>query len=70
MRLVLQRCSSASVSVDGEQVSSIGEGVVALVGIGQEDTASDVEWSVKQLLGAKLWENAEGKPWREGVKRR
>ena len=57
-------------SVDGEEISRIGEGVVALVGIGKEDTAADVEWAAKQLLGAKLFDNSDGKMWREGVRHR
>lgn len=38
MRLVVQRVSSASVEVDGEEVASIGRGLLVLVGVGKDDT--------------------------------
>ncbi|HAC40274.1 MAG TPA: hypothetical protein DCF48_01715 [Rikenellaceae bacterium] len=38
MRTVIQRVSSASVTIDGSVRSSIGEGFLVLLGIGQEDT--------------------------------
>lgn len=64
MRALLQRVSSASVSVDGTVVGSIERGLVALVGIGAGDGAEDTDWIVKRLLGAKLWPNADGKQWK------
>ena len=65
MRLVLQRVKSASVTVqDRGVVSSIGPGIMALVGLHQDDTEADLKSCCKQLLGAKLWENDAGKPWR------
>ena len=42
MRLVIQRCLEASVKIDGELVSSIGKGLLVLVGIEQGDTQADV----------------------------
>ena len=42
MRLVLQRCKSASVTVGGSVVSSIGGGIVALCGLHVEDTDADL----------------------------
>ena len=65
MRLVVQRVKSASVSVRGKgKISSIGPGIVALVGIHQNDTEDNLKVCCKKLLAAKLWENDDGKPWR------
>ena len=57
-------------AVGGDEVARIGEGVVALVGIGKEDTEAEITWATAALLGAKLWPNTDTKPWREGVKGR
>jgi D-tyrosyl-tRNA(Tyr) deacylase len=70
MRLVVQRVKSASVTVDGEVVSSIGTGVMALVGIHEHDTEKDLQYCAKRLLACKLWENDAGASWRQGVKKR
>lgn len=69
MRIVVQRVKSASVTVDGEIVSEIGPGILALVGIHEHDATGDVEYCSRRLLGAKLWENEQsGGAWRHGVK--
>ncbi|KAG7355882.1 D-tyrosyl-tRNAtyr deacylase [Nitzschia inconspicua] len=70
MRLVVQRVKSASVTVDGSVVSSIGPGTMALVGLHENDTQEDLECCCKRLLACKLWENDSGAPWRHGVKQR
>jgi len=68
MRLVVQRVKSASVTVDGQVVSSIGPGAMALVGLHEHDTVEDIEYCCKRLLACKLWENDAGAGWRQGVK--
>ena len=68
MRLVLQRVVSASVSVDGAEVSTIGRGLLALVGLHEEDGAEDLLYCARKLCGAKLWENESGKSWRQSVR--
>jgi len=70
MRLVVQKVKSASVTVDGSVVSSIGPGIMALVGIHENDTKDDLEYCAKKLLGCKLWDNDNGGQWRHGVKQR
>ena len=64
MRALLQRVTSASVTVEGTVVGQIKEGLVALVGIGKDDTSEDAEWILQRMLGAKLWENTAGKAWK------
>jgi D-aminoacyl-tRNA deacylase len=70
MRIVVQRVKSASVTVAGKKVSSIGQGIVALVGIHENDNQADLDYCCKRLLGCKLWENDSGAPWRQGVKQK
>mmetsp|Transcript_8987 Transcript_8987/g.11314 ORF Transcript_8987/g.11314 Transcript_8987/m.11314 type:complete len:88 (+) Transcript_8987:90-353(+) len=64
MRLVLQRVKSASVTVDNNIISSIGPGVLALVGLHEHDTEDNLKDCCKKLLAAKLWENDNGGSWR------
>uniref|UniRef100_A0A7S3V548 D-aminoacyl-tRNA deacylase n=1 Tax=Chaetoceros debilis TaxID=122233 RepID=A0A7S3V548_9STRA len=70
MRLVLQRVRSASVRVEGETVSQIGPGVMALVGLHEHDTEDNIQECCKKLLAAKMWANDNGGQWRHGVKQR
>ena len=70
MRLVVQRVKSASVTVEGKVVSSIGPGAMALVGLHENDTVQDLEYCCKRLLACKLWENDNGVMWRHGLKQR
>ena len=70
MRLVVQRVRSASVVVEGHQVSQIGPGLLALVGLHEHDTEADLEYCCKRLLACKLWENDNGGLWRHSVKQK
>ena len=70
MRLVLQRVKSASVTVEGNIISKIGPGVVALVGLHENDNEENLKDCCKKLLAAKLWENDNGGMWRHGVKQK
>lgn len=68
MRLVLQRVKSASVTVDGQVVSSVGKGILALVGLHVHDGEANLKYAAKKLVASKLWANDEGKTWRRSVK--
>lgn len=70
MRLVVQRVKSASVTVEDKVVSQIGPGLVALVGLHQDDDATDADFCARKLLACKLWENDSGAPWRQSVKQK
>jgi D-tyrosyl-tRNA(Tyr) deacylase len=61
MRVLLQRVSKASVSVDGEVVGAIGRGFVALVGVGQDDGEEQARWLANKVAGLRVFEDAEGK---------
>jgi D-tyrosyl-tRNA(Tyr) deacylase len=70
MRLVVQRVKKASVTVEGKVVSQIGPGLLALVGIHENDTETDLQYCCKRLLACKLFENENGVAWRHGVKQK
>ena len=63
MRAVIQRVTAASVSVGGEQISSIGRGLCILIGIGEKDTPFEVEYISKKILSLKLFPALESEPW-------
>ncbi|MBX3148185.1 MAG: D-tyrosyl-tRNA(Tyr) deacylase [Gemmatimonadales bacterium] len=61
MRVLLQRVSRASVSVDGEVVGQVDRGFCLLVGFTHSDTPDEVTWMVDKVLGLRLFSDAEGK---------
>ena len=60
MRAVIQRVSSASVTIDGSVKSSIGPGLLILLGIGNEDGPEDIEWLVKKIAGLRIFDDDAG----------
>jgi len=60
MRLVIQRVSSASVSIDGKTVSAIGQGLLVLVGVEAGDTEDDMRWLVGKTVGLRIFNDDEG----------
>ncbi|KAG2363401.1 D-Tyr tRNAtyr deacylase-like domain-containing protein [Suillus spraguei] len=67
MRAVVQRVASASVSVDGNVISSISRGLMVLVGIGTDDTLADVETLTNKILNIRVFD-ANGTMWKSNVK--
>jgi D-tyrosyl-tRNA(Tyr) deacylase len=61
MRVVLQRVSRASVSVDGETVGSIGVGFLALVGFTKGDGDSQIRWMAEKIVGLRVFPDDQGK---------
>jgi len=61
MRLVLQRVSSASVTVDGTITGQIGPGLLILAGIEHDDTADDLAWLVSKVTQMRIFADVEGK---------
>lgn len=61
MRAVIQRVTQASVSIGGERRSSIGRGLLVLLGIEERDTGEDVEWLVGKIVRMRIFPNAECK---------
>ena len=61
MRAVVQRVASASVTVDGEVVSSIGRGLLVLLGVHAEDDEAKAARMAEKLLNLRVFEDAEGR---------
>jgi D-aminoacyl-tRNA deacylase len=61
MRLLLQRVSHARVSVEGTVLGSIGPGLVALVGIGPDDTDEVVRAMAQKTVDLRIFPDAEGR---------
>lgn len=57
MRIVIQRVSSASVTIDGAVKSSIQQGYLILLGVCEEDSMEDVEWLVKKVVGLRVFDD-------------
>ncbi|GAA0381586.1 D-aminoacyl-tRNA deacylase [Paenibacillus motobuensis] len=61
MKVVLQRCKEANVTVQGEAVGSIGQGLMLLVGITHEDTEKEAAYLAEKIAGLRIFEDEEGK---------
>lgn len=61
MRVVLQRVSEASVTIDQKIKSTIGAGLLLLVGIEADDNQEDVEWLCKKIVQLRIFNDTEGK---------
>ena len=61
MRIVLQRVSQASVTVDGNIVGQIGRGVLLLVGVGKGDTEKDSVYLAEKIVNLRVFPDETGK---------
>ncbi|KAM7446574.1 D-tyrosyl-tRNA(Tyr) deacylase [Porites harrisoni] len=66
MRAIIQRVTAASVSVDGEVISSIGKGLCVLVGISKYDTSKEIEYMVRKILNLRVFDD-NGQRWKKSV---
>lgn len=60
MRVVIQRVSEASVTIDGVVKSSIGPGLLILLGIGHEDDETDIDYLVKKTSALRIFNDEDG----------
>ncbi|MGP1467607.1 MAG: D-aminoacyl-tRNA deacylase [Porphyromonadaceae bacterium] len=60
MRIVIQRVSRASVTIDGNIKSAIGKGYLILVGVEETDSETDAEWLVKKVIGLRVFDDENG----------
>ena len=58
MRLVVQRVSEASVSIGGKIISSVGPGMLVLLGIEEQDTQEDIEWLTGKIAALRIFNDA------------
>ncbi len=60
MRVLIQRVRRASVSVGGDEVASIGRGMLVLLGVAVDDTEDDLEWLVKKTVQLRIFDDEAG----------
>ena len=60
MRIVIQRVSRASVTIDQHQKASIGEGFLILLGIEERDTTDDIDWLVRKVVNLRVFNDTAG----------
>ena len=61
MRVVLQRVSSASVTVDYQELAAIAQGYMLLVAIQDADTEAELDYLVRKITGLRVFEDEAGK---------
>jgi len=61
MRLVIQRVTKATITIDHQIEKSIANGLVVLLGITQDDTVEDIDWLIKKVLQLRIFNDRDGK---------
>ena len=61
MRAVVQRVTRARVTIDGEIVGEIGNGLVVLLGIARDDTKDDADYLAPKIIALRIFDDAEGR---------
>lgn len=61
MRAVVQRTLRSSVTVDGNTIADIGQGLTVLLGVGQEDTEEDVAYLAEKIVNLRIFSDNGGK---------
>jgi D-tyrosyl-tRNA(Tyr) deacylase len=61
MRIVIQRVTEGSVTINNSVHNSIGQGFVVLVGFEESDTEEDLQWIAKKIVDMRIFSDSEGK---------
>lgn len=61
MRVVIQRVTSASVTIEDKIHGEISNGLLVLLGITNGDTQEDIDWLINKITGMRIFSDAEGK---------
>ncbi|XP_022333884.2 D-aminoacyl-tRNA deacylase-like [Crassostrea virginica] len=67
MKAIIQRVTGASVKVGEETISSIGQGLCVLIGIGRYDTEKELEYMARKILNIRVFDGEDGKRWNKSV---
>ncbi|CAH2095263.1 unnamed protein product [Euphydryas editha] len=67
MKALIQRVMNAKVTVNGEIVSSIGQGACIFIGICNNDNVKDMEYMARKILSIKLFDDENDKKWKKSV---
>jgi D-aminoacyl-tRNA deacylase len=62
MRVVVQRVSEASVTVEGNITGTIGKGLLVLVGIEDADTLEDIVWLSNKIVNLRIFDDVDRVP--------
>ena len=60
MRAVIQRVKHCSVTIDGNVKSSIGKGMLVLLGVGEDDNPEDIDYLVKKISNLRIFDDENG----------
>lgn len=60
MKAVIQRVLQASVTINGVEHSSIGSGLLVLLGIEEADSAEDIEWLAAKIVNLRIFNDVDG----------
>ncbi|GGG95929.1 D-aminoacyl-tRNA deacylase [Polaribacter pacificus] len=60
MKAVIQRVGNASVSVAGKKIAEIGQGLLILLGVSENDTQDDILWLSKKIANTRIFNDANG----------
>ena len=60
MRLVIQRVAHAGVAIGGTMKASIGQGLLVLLGVGEDDGQDDIDWLVRKTAALRIFNDREG----------
>ena len=60
MKAVIQRVSSASVTIGGKTKSAIAQGLLVLLGVGHDDGTEDIDWLAKKVAGLRIFDDEAG----------
>jgi len=61
VRVVVQRCKKANLFINNKKYSSIGKGLLVLLGITHDDTLSDIDWLSSKISGLRIFNDKDGK---------
>lgn len=61
MKIIMQRVTSAQVSINAKTVGQIDHGLLLLVGVAPDDTLSDLEYAVRKIVNMRIFSDSDGK---------
>ena len=60
MKILIQRVKHSKCTVDGKEISKIGQGILVFVGITNDDTTEDIEWLANKMVNLRIFNDEEG----------
>ncbi len=60
MKILIQRVKHSKCTVDGKEISKIGQGILVFVGITNDDTTEDIEWLANKMVNLRIFNDEDG----------